>query len=38
MFGRIDPVVLAIRGTLTGDILWLATITFVFAILAGWVG
>jgi len=38
MFGRIDPVVSASRGTFAGDILWLATITFVFAILTGWVG
>ena len=35
MFSRIDPIVLAIRGTLVGDVLWLATIAFVFAIISG---
>ena len=38
MFSRIDPIVLAIRGTLAGDVLWLATIAFVFAIITGILG
>ena len=38
MFSRIDPVISASRGTLAGDILWLATIAFVFAVLTGMVG
>jgi hypothetical protein len=32
MFRRIDPVVSASRGTLAGDVLWLATIAFIFAV------
>jgi hypothetical protein len=38
VFSRIDPIVLATRGTLVGDVLWLATIAFVFAIIAGILG
>ena len=38
VFSRSDPVISASRGTLAGDMLWLATIAFVFAILAGLVG
>jgi hypothetical protein len=38
MFSRIDPVVLASRGSLTGDLLWFATIAFVFAIVTGMLG
>ena len=38
MFSRIDPIVLAIRGTLAGDVLWLATIAFVFTIVTGIIG
>jgi hypothetical protein len=34
----IDPTVLAIRGTLAGDVLWLATIAFVLAIISGMFG
>jgi hypothetical protein len=33
-----DPVISASRGTLAGDVLWLATIAFVFAIITGMVG
>ena len=35
---RIDPAVLTSRGTLAGDLLWLATIAFVFAIITGMLG
>jgi hypothetical protein len=38
MFSRIDPTVLAIRGTLAGDLLWLATVAFLFAIITGMLG
>ena len=38
MLTKNDPVISASRGTLTGDILWLATIGFVFAVIAGMVG
>jgi hypothetical protein len=38
MLGRIDPAVLTSRGTLAGDLLWLATIAFVFAIITGMLG
>lgn len=38
MLTRIDSTISASRGTLAGDILWLATIAFVFAILTGMVG
>jgi hypothetical protein len=33
-----DPVISASRGTLAGDVLWLGTIAFVFAIITGMVG
>jgi hypothetical protein len=33
-----DAAISASRGTLTGDILWLATIAFVFAVITGMVG
>ena len=35
MLTRIDPILSASRGTLAGDALWLATIAFIFMILAG---
>jgi hypothetical protein len=38
MLSRIDPIISGSRRTLSGDILWLATIAFVFAILMGMVG
>jgi hypothetical protein len=38
MFSRIDPIVLTVRGTLAGDLFWLGTIAFIFAIIAGIVG
>jgi hypothetical protein len=38
MFSPTDRTISASRGTLAGDILWLATITFVFAIVIGMVG
>jgi hypothetical protein len=38
MFNRIDPVVSASRGTLAGDVLWLAAIAFVWAVITGFVG
>jgi hypothetical protein len=37
MVSQLDPVISASRGTLVGDILWLATIAFVFAIMTGFV-
>jgi hypothetical protein len=38
MLTKNDPLISAIRGTLAGDVLWLATIAFVFAIITGMVG
>jgi hypothetical protein len=38
MLTRVDSTFSAGEGTLTGDILWLATIAFVFAIITGIVG
>jgi len=38
MFSRIDPAIITSRGTLAGDLLWLATIAFVFAIITGMLG
>jgi len=38
MFTGIDPIISATRGTLTGYILWLATMAFVFAIIMGILG
>jgi hypothetical protein len=38
MLSSTDRTISASRGTLTGDTLWLATITFVFAIVIGMVG
>jgi hypothetical protein len=38
MFTRIDPVVSGSRGTLTGDVLLLATIAYIFAIVFGILG
>jgi hypothetical protein len=38
MFTSSDPVISASRGTLVGDMLWLGSIAFVFAILTGLVG
>jgi hypothetical protein len=38
MFQSTDRTISAAHGTLAGDILWLATISFVFAILTGIVG
>jgi hypothetical protein len=38
VFSRIEPTVLTIRGTLAGDVLWLATIAFVFALITGMFG
>jgi hypothetical protein len=38
MLTRSGSVISASRGTLAGDILWLATIGFVFAVIAGIVG
>jgi hypothetical protein len=35
---RVDSTISASEGTITGDILWLATIAFVFAIVTGMVG
>jgi hypothetical protein len=35
---RIDSTISASRGSLAGDLLWLATIAFVFAIIIGIVG
>jgi hypothetical protein len=38
MLTRVDPTISASEGTLAGDIIWLATIAFVFAIITGMVG
>jgi hypothetical protein len=38
MLTKNDPVISASRGTLAGDVLWLATVAFVFAIITGMVG
>ena len=38
MLTRVDSTFLASEGTLAGDILWLATIAFLFAIITGIVG
>jgi hypothetical protein len=38
MLTRVDSTFSASEGTLAGDILWLATIAFVFAIITGIVG
>jgi hypothetical protein len=38
MFTRIDPVVSGSRGTLAGDVLLLATIAYIFAIVFGILG
>jgi len=38
MLTRADPTISASRGTLAGDILWVATIAFVFAIITGMLG
>jgi hypothetical protein len=38
MLSPTDRTISANRGTLAGDILWLATISFVFAIVIGMVG
>jgi hypothetical protein len=38
MLTRIDRIVSASRGRLVGDILWIATIAYVFAIVTGIVG
>jgi hypothetical protein len=37
MLTKNDPVISASRGTLPGQVLWLATIAFVFAIVTGMV-
>ena len=38
MLTRVDSMFSASEGTLAGDILWLATIAFLFAIITGIVG
>ena len=38
MLIRVDSTISASEGTLAGDIIWLATIAFVFAIITGIVG
>jgi hypothetical protein len=38
MLTRVDSTISASEGTLAGDIIWLATIAFVFAIITGMVG
>jgi hypothetical protein len=38
MLTRIGPTISASEGTLAGDILWLATIGFVFSLVTGIVG
>ena len=38
MLTRVDSTFLASEGTLAGDILWRATMAFVFAIITGIVG
>jgi hypothetical protein len=38
MFRTKEPIVSASRGTLVGDILWLVTMAFVFAIITGILG
>jgi hypothetical protein len=38
MFSRIDTAILTSRGSLAGDVLWLVTIAFVFAIITGMLG
>jgi|GEM_PF-4044442 len=38
MSTRVDSTISTSEGTLIGDILWLATIAFVFAIITGMVG
>ena len=38
MYGRIDPLISANRGTLAGDLLWLGTISFILAIVTGMIG
>jgi hypothetical protein len=35
MFSRIDPAIITNRGTLGGDLFWLATIAFLLAIITG---
>ena len=37
MVSQLNPVISASRGMLVGDILWFATIAFVFAIITGFV-
>jgi hypothetical protein len=38
MLTRADSTISASEGTLAGDILWLATIAFVFAVIIGMMG
>src|SRR5215469_919144 len=38
MYKRIDPLISASRGTLAGDLLWLAAIGFIVAIVTGLIG
>jgi hypothetical protein len=38
MLTRVDSTISTSEGALAGDILWLATIAFVFAIITGMVG
>ena len=38
MYKRLDPLISASRGTLVGDLLWLAAIGFILAIVTGLIG
>jgi len=38
MYRSIDPLLSACRGTLVGDLLWLGTVGFIIAIIAGMIG
>jgi len=38
MYRSIDPPLSASRGTLVGDLLWLGTVGFIIAIIAGMIG
>jgi hypothetical protein len=38
MFRRIEPGVSASRGTIAGDVLWLATIAFISVVIPGLAG
>jgi preprotein translocase subunit Sss1 len=38
VYRRIDPLISASRGTLTGELLWLGAIGFIVAIITGMIG